>query len=101
MYSETTTLHASEPSHLALGKLMDGCFELEEHLVVRDFANGILSQELVLQAIVNQVFGRYSFCQQAPHLVHHTFIQTLLKATGDFLTTQFTVDVHTDNQALE
>jgi len=40
--------HASEPGHLALGKLMDGDFQLAEHLFLGQLADNVLRDKLVL-----------------------------------------------------
>ena len=47
MDGEATALHATEPGHLALGKLVDGYLQALEHLVVRGLANEILRDELI------------------------------------------------------
>ena len=38
--------HASEPGHLSLGELVDGCLELGEHLVIGELPNDMECQVL-------------------------------------------------------
>ena len=39
IYCVTSAFHATKPSHLAFGKLVDCCFETFEHFVVGEFAD--------------------------------------------------------------
>ena len=48
MNGESAPLHAPEPSHLALGKLVNGNFQLAEHLFVGGLADDELCDELIL-----------------------------------------------------
>ena len=48
-------LHATEPSHLPLGKLVDGNLKSGEHLVVRDLPRQVFGHELIFQTVVDEV----------------------------------------------
>ena len=52
------TFHASEPSHLPLGKLMDGDFKPREHLVVGQLPCQIFRYELIFETVIDEVFRR-------------------------------------------
>ena len=82
MYFEAPSLHATEPRHLPLGKLVDGYFKAIEHLVVSQLSRQVFRHELGL------------------HFFHHTCLQTGLQTAGDLLTAQFPVDIDADNQRL-
>ena len=98
MDGESATLHTTEPRHLALGKLMDGNFETREHLVVSETTRDVFGDELVFQAVLDEVFGRNALSQQAFDFANHSFLQTSFQTTGNLLSTQFTVDIHTNNK---
>ena len=68
---ESAPLHASEPGHLAFGKLVDGNFQSAEHLVVAQLPGRIFSDIFVLQPIVGQVLSCNALSQQTAHLVDH------------------------------
>ena len=94
MHGNPPPLHSPEPSHLPLGKLVDGCLQTAEHLLVTHFPCHIKGHILVLQAIVNQVVCRNAIGQQRTHLVHHPFVQALFQAASDFLPAKITGNVH-------
>ena len=74
----TTALHAAEPRHLALGKLVDGNLQLTHHLVVTEFSDDVLCDVFILQAIVGEVFGLDAAVKQTAHLLHHAMVETLM-----------------------
>ena len=43
----TSTLHTAKPCHLALGKLVNGCFELLYHLFVGQLSRAMKSEKLL------------------------------------------------------
>ena len=45
--------HAAKPCHLAFGELVDGVGEVFAHVVVGDFADDVLCDELIFKAIVD------------------------------------------------
>ena len=49
--------HATEPGHLALGKLVDGYLQLAVHLVVGQLADAVEGDVLVLQAVAYEALG--------------------------------------------
>ena len=100
MYLEPPALHAPEPRHLPLGKLVDGYLKPLEHLGVGGLSSHILRDKLILQAIVHQVFCRYALIEQSAHLVYHPFLQTGLQPPGDFLAPQLSVDADADDDTL-
>ena len=100
MDGEPSALHASEPGHLAFGKLVDGYLQPLEHLVVGGLSCDILRHELVLQSVVRQVFDGNAFVEQSSHLLHHTVLQTVFQPSGNLLATVLAVDVDADNQAV-
>lgn len=58
MDADAAAFHSAEPGHLAFGELVDGGGEGLLHLVEAEFAGEIESDEFVLKAIVDEVFGR-------------------------------------------
>ena len=95
MDGEAASLHAAEPGHLALGKLVDGNLQPAEHLVVSQTANDVLRQEFILQAIINKVIGGDALVEQCPHLVDHALFQSGFQTTRNLLPAQLAVDVDT------
>ena len=71
---ESPALHATEPGHLPLGKLVDGDLEPGEHLVVGSLTYEILRHELVFQSVIYQVISRNTLGEQSLHLVDHSFL---------------------------
>ena len=95
---EASALHAAEPRHLALGKLVDGNLQALEHLVVGETAHEVLGDELLLQAVIDEVVGRDALSEQSPDLLYHALVQTGLQAAGDLLATGLTVDIDTNDK---
>lgn len=91
-------LHAAKPGHLPLGKLMNGDFQLTEHLVVGQLADDILRDVLVFQPIINKVIRLHATVKQAPYLLHHAIVETLPQSGRDLPSSLFPVDVHTDDK---
>ena len=48
-----TALHASEPSHLSLGKLVYGGLKLSEHLIIGELSYYMKGYKLVFQAVLD------------------------------------------------
>ena len=48
-----TALHASEPGHLALGKLVYGGLKLSEHLIVGELSYYMKGNKLVFLAVID------------------------------------------------
>ena len=71
----TALLHAAEPGHLALGKLVDGYLQLAEHFVVGQLADAIEGDVLVLQTVADETLGGDGL-QERLHLLYHAFLQT-------------------------
>ena len=91
---EAAFLHAAEPGHLALGELVDGGFELTDHLVVGELAGEVEGEELVLQAVIDQVLGwDVALVEQATYFIDHTGIEALTQTAGDTLTAHLTIDL--------
>ena len=95
MDGDAAPLHAAEPRHLPLGKLMDGYLKTADHLVVGDFAYDVAGEELVFQAVVDEVLGLDAAVEQAAHLVKHTCVKAGVKAPRYFGTGSSTAT--TDN----
>ena len=74
---------------------MDGNLQLAEHLVVGGLPNGIFRDELILQAVVHEVFCRNASCKQPSNLVDHALVESLAQAAGDLLTACLAVDAYT------
>ena len=53
-----SALHATEPSHLPFGELVDCDFELSKHVVERELADAVESDELIFETIINEVVWR-------------------------------------------
>ena len=90
-----TSLHAAKPSHLALGKLVDGCFQLLHHFVIRQLTSAMEGEELVFQTIIDEIFGWNAFIEEALHFCHHAIFETLVQTLGDALATHFTIEGQT------
>ena len=100
MDGKSTPFHTAEPGHLAFGKLVDGCFQLREHLFIGQLADEIKCQILVFQSVIDEVIRLDALLYQKAHFVYHSFFQALVQAAGDFLPTQFPVDVHTYDETV-
>ena len=100
MDGKATTLHAAEPRHLSLGKLMNGYLELAEHLIVCELSYNIFCQEFILQSVVNQILGCNAFVEQTAHFVDHSIFQTGLQSAGNLFTAQLSVDIDTDDERI-
>ena len=92
MDGDAAPLHAAEPRHLPLGKLMDGYLKTADHLVVGDFAYDVAGEELVFQAVVDEVLGLDAAVEQAAHLVKHTCVKAGMQALGYALSAQLAGD---------
>ena len=95
----TALLHAAEPGHLALGKLVDGNLQLAEHLVVGQLADAIKGDVLVLQAVADEALGGDGL-QERLHLLYHAFLQTGLQAACYLLSSEVAVYLQADGEAL-
>ena len=82
--------HATEPGHLALGKLVDGYLELAVHLVVGQLADAVEGDVLVLQAVAYEALGRDGL-QQGLHFLYHAFLQTGLQSACYLLASEVAV----------
>ena len=98
MDGEATALHATEPGHLALGKLVDGYLQALEHLVVGKPAHQILRDKLILQSVVDEVVSRDALMKQPLNLVNHALFQAGLQSAGNLLATSLAVDAHTNTR---
>lgn len=100
MDADAAAFHSAEPGHLAFGKLMDGCGEGLLHLVETEFAGEIEGDEFVLQAVVDEVFGRdrgtgwgwfagervgvrWRAFEEAADFIYHTLAQAGVKTSVD------------------
>ena len=94
MDAEPPALHAAEPCHLALGKLVDGYLQLAEHFVAGGFTDDVFRHVFVLKAIVYKVFGWNPAIQQSTDFLRHSLVEPCLQSPGDFLSAVLAVDVH-------
>ena len=93
--------HAAEPGHLALGELVDGDFQLAEHLFLGQLVDDVLGDEFVFQTVVYQVLGVDALVvDEAAHLVDHALIKAGPQAAADAFTTRVTVHLHADDQGV-
>ena len=95
----TALLHAAEPGHLALGKLVDGNLQLAEHLVVGQLADAIKGDVLVLQTVADETLGGDGL-QERLHLLYHAFLQTGLQAACYLLSSEVAVYLQAYGEAL-
>ena len=65
MDAHAVAFHPAEPGHLALGKLVDGVSQGNDHIVVTELPQHILCNKLIFKAVVDEVIGRNSAVQQA------------------------------------
>lgn len=98
MYAHPSALHAPEPRHLALGKLMDSYFKVLEHVVIRAPAYYILCYIFIFQTIINKVVSRYAALQEAPHLLYQAMLQPFAQPVGNLSATLITVYLHPHHQ---
>ena len=63
MDGKPAALHATEPCHLPLGKLMNGYLHTGELLFVSYYTSYVFCLEFILFSLVNKVFGRNSFVE--------------------------------------
>ena len=95
---KTSALHAAEPRHLALGKLMDGYLEALEHLVVGETACDVFGDEFVFETVVDEVVGRDSLGEKAADFVYHAFVEAGFQTSRNLRTTLVAVDINANNQ---
>lgn len=98
MYVIASALHASEPSHLAFGKLMYRDFKLAHHVVITHIAHHVTGQILVLKSVVYQVVGSYSLLNQPAHLIDHSRVKTGFKTSRYAFAPRIAVNVDTYNR---
>ena len=75
--------HAAEEGHLALGELVDGGGEEGEHRVIVNDAQHVLGHELVLEAVVDELFRPYAAVQEAFDLFYEASFEALAEAAVD------------------
>ena len=70
-----TTFHATKPRHLPFGKLMDGYFELAEHLLIAELAYDVERHIFILESVINQVLSLDALVEQSTNLIHHALVE--------------------------
>ena len=83
MQREPSALHAAQPCHLALGKLMYRPLQPLKHLLIAERAREVQGHELILQSIIYQVSSRYAGIEQMFDLIEHSCLKTALQARCD------------------
>ena len=83
MDADAVAFHAAEPGHLALGELMDGVREQDMHLIIGEFSQYILRNELILKTVPDQVLGRDAAVQEALDFLDKAVFQPLVQAAVD------------------
>ena len=78
MNGAATTLHTAKPCHLALSKLVYGCFELLYHFFVGQLSCAVEGEKLVFQTIIYEIFGWNAFVKEVLHFCDHAIFETLV-----------------------
>ena len=94
VYGHASPLHSPEPRHLPFGELVYGDFELGEHLLIGDFPDDILGDELILQSVIDEVFGLHTVGNELSHLVDHPPFEAVVQAPGDACPSLLARDIH-------
>lgn len=81
-FEAATLLHAVEPRHLSLGKLVNGRFELEGHFFQSELTEEMERDEAVLQTVAEKLFGGNALVKQRLHLGHHALFQSLAQTAA-------------------
>ena len=98
--------HSSEPCHLSLCELVDGCCKLCAHLLVCQFSDYILCNEFVFETVVYKILGRdrsvfrcegrMCSVDQPADFFHHSFFQSRIQAFVDLGVSHFAADEGAD-----
>ena len=64
VYADTSSLHPSEPGHLALCKLMYGDFQLSEHLIIAQLTDDMQCEIFVFESVIDEILRRYAFLDE-------------------------------------